>query len=238
MPGVGVLTGRLEPRLESYALLRRPRAGEVGVVLVLLHLLQERRGVRDRAGAQPLGPVDEQRGLLAGRHLERVDVVARDPRDVVVHRLRGQLDGRRGHRGGDLRHGDRGLRDAARLVVGEDDTGGEAPGAVVHDPDGEAEVLGVARGLEDAVARPEVLVPVALEPEVGVARAELLGPGQRHVTEPTVWQVAEGRVEPWRTHASEPTGRPIRGSARCGCRCGRGAPGAGWGSGSGARGRG
>ena len=34
---------------------------------------------------------------------------------------------------------------ATRLVVGQHDAGGEAPGALVDDADGEAEVLGVAR---------------------------------------------------------------------------------------------
>ena len=70
-------------------------------------------------------------------------------------------------------------RASAVRVVGEDDTGGEAPRAVVHDADGEAEVLGVAGGLEDAVARTEVLVAVALEPEVGVAGAGAV-PGARN----------------------------------------------------------
>ena len=72
-----------------------------------------------------------------------------------MDRLGRQLDGRRGHlRGhpGD-RHGR--LGDATRLVVGQDDAGGEAPGAVEDHAHGEAEVLGVLRALEDAVAGTE-----------------------------------------------------------------------------------
>ena len=205
IPVSGVLARGLEAGLQPHPLLGGPGAAEVGVVLVLLHLLQEGGGVGDgRTGAQALGPVDQQRALLRSGYVERVDVVAGDPGDVVVHRLGRQLDGRRGHRRGHPgdRHGR--LGDATGLVVGQDDAGGEAPGALVDDADGEAEVLGVARGLEDAVAGAEVLVAVALEPEVRVAGAQLLGAGEGHLAEPAVRQVAEGRVEPGRTHGAEP----------------------------------
>ena len=211
-PGLRVLARGLEAGLQPHPLLGGPGAAEVGVVLVLLHLLQEGGRVGDgRTRAQALGPVDQQRGLLRSGYVERVDVVARDPGDVVVHRLGRQLDGRRGHRRGHPRDRHGRLGDATGLVVGQDDAGGEAPGALVDDADGEAEVLGVARGLEDAVAGAEVLVAVALEPEVRVAGAQLLGAGEGHLAEPAVRQVAEGRVEPGRTHGVEPIG----GCARC-----------------------
>ena len=65
----------------------------------------------------------------------------------------------------------------------------------MDDPDGEAEVLGVAGALQDAVAHPEVLVADPLEAEVGVGDAELAGPGEGRVAERAVGEVGEGRVE-------------------------------------------
>ena len=133
---------------------------------------------------QPLGPVDEQRGLLGDRHVERVDVVRRDPGDVGVHRLGGDLDGRAGHLGGDPADRDRGLGDPHGLVGGEHDAGREAPGTAVDHPDGEADVLGVASAVWSTPSRTrEVLVADPLEAEVGVVGPELLGPGQGHVAE-------------------------------------------------------
>ena len=79
--GVGPGAHRLEARLEPDPLLGGAGAGEVGVVLVLLDLQQVRRRVVDRgAGAQPVGPVDEQRRLVGERHLERVDARTTRPR--------------------------------------------------------------------------------------------------------------------------------------------------------------
>ena len=69
-------------------------------------------------------------------------------------------------------------------------------------PDREPEVLGVARALEGAVADADVLVAHPLEPEVGVAGAELLGPGQGGGAELAVGECGEGRVD--LRHAVEP----------------------------------
>ncbi len=73
----------------------------------------------------------------------------------------------------------------------------------MHHPDGEAEVLGVARALQYAVAHPEVLVAHPLEPEVGVPGTELTGAGQRGVAERAVGEVGERLVQA--THDGEPT---------------------------------
>ena len=205
MPLVGA--HRLEARHHPHPLLGGAGAGEVGVVLVLLHLLDERRRVADgRVRAQPVGPVDQHRRLVGGRHLERVDVVRRDPGDVVVDGLGGDLHRGGRHAGGHLGDRDRGLGDPARLLGGEHDAGGEAPRAPVDDPDREPEVLGVHGGLQHPVAGGEVLVADPLEAEVGVGRPELAGPAQRDLAEVSEGQGREGRVEAVSTHGSEPSG--------------------------------
>ncbi len=56
--------------------------------------------------------------------------------------------------------------------------GGEPPGSAVNDPDGEAEVLGVAGTLQHPVADAELLVANAFEAEVGVARRPAPRPGR------------------------------------------------------------
>ena len=60
-----------------------------------------------------------------------------------------------------------------------------------------------------AVAHGEVLVAVALEPEVGVADAEVAGPLERDLAEPPVGQRQERRVDLVLGHANDPSGRPI-----------------------------
>ena len=110
--GVGAGAHRLDVRVDPDPLLGGHRAGQVGVVLVLLDLPDRGGGVVDRrALAQPLGPVDQQRRLLRDRHVERVDVVRRDPGDVGVDRLGRDLDRRAGHLRRHLGHRDRGLGD-------------------------------------------------------------------------------------------------------------------------------
>ena len=62
---VGAGAHRLEPGMQPDPLLGGAGAGQVGVVLALVHLQQVGRGVVDGgAGAQPLGPVDEHGRLL------------------------------------------------------------------------------------------------------------------------------------------------------------------------------
>ena len=221
--GVGAGAHRLEAGLHPHPLLRRAGAGQVGVVLVLLDLLEAGRRVVDgSAGAEPVGPVDEQGGLVGGRHLERVHVVRRDPRDVVVDRLRCDLDRGRRHLGGDQRDLDGALRHRDRLVGGEDHPGGEPPGAAVDHAHREAEVLTVAGPLEDAVARGEVLVADPLEAEVGMADTQLPRAGQGGVPETAVGERDEGLVELRTTHDGEPI-RESRGSP-AGRRCGASSP--------------
>ena len=153
----------------------------------------------------------EQAGLLREGHLERVDVVRRDPGDVLVHRLGSQLDRTAGHLRGDLGHRDRGLRDGDRLGLGQRDPRGEAPGAVEDHPHREAEVLGVLGALEGAVAHREVLVAVALEPEVRVGDAEVARPLEGDLAEPLVGQRQERRIDLGLCHAHDPSGsRPLR----------------------------
>ncbi len=76
----------------------------------------------------------------------------------------------------------------------------------MEDPDGEAEVLGVAGALEDAVADPEVLVAHPLEPEVGVTGPEVGGAGQRDVRQAAVRQGSEGGIHPGTTHGANLSG--------------------------------
>ncbi len=70
---------------------------------------------------------------------------------------------------------------------------------------GEADVLRVAGGLQHPVAGAEILVAHALEAEVGMGGAELGGSGQRDVTETSVGQRGEGRID----HGSNLT-QPLR----------------------------
>ena len=194
----GLLVGaeRLEHRLQADPLLGGRGAGQVGVELVLHDLLQGAgRVLHPGCVEQPLGPPGQQVDLVGERHRQRVDVVGRHPLDVPVRRLRGQLDRPRRHRRGDLRRADRGLGDLDGRRLAEADAGGEPPGAVEHDADGEADVLGVRGALEPPVAHPDVLRADPLEPEVGVADVEVLGPGQRRLRHPAVGQRGERRVD-------------------------------------------
>ncbi len=210
---------RLEAGLQPDPLLGGPGAGEVGVVLVLLHLQQEGRGVLDgRAPQQPPRPVDQDRGLLRDRDVERIDLVGRHPGHVVVDRLRCQPHRLGGHRGRHPCHLDRPVGDRDGLGVGQHHAGGEPPGAAVDHSHGEAEVLGVPGALEHAVADAEVLRADPLEAEVGMARTVLLGAGQRDLAEPAVGERLEGGVRAAAAHAQEPS---RRGAARAGrCRAG------------------
>ena len=109
--------------------------------------------------------------------VERVDLVVGDPGGVGVHRLGRQLDPVAVDRGGHLRDGDGLLGQPHGLGRGEDDAGREAPGALVHHPDGEAEVLAVGERLGPRVAQADRLRADPLDPEVGVLAAEVAAPG-------------------------------------------------------------
>ncbi len=174
--------GRLQLRVQPDPLLGGDGAGQVGVELVLLHLHHQGLDVVHAVGGQQaLGPVPEQRELLRVGHVERIHLVRRDPGDVRVDRLVGQLDRLRVDRAAHLGHLDRLLGHGDRGLRGQVDAGGEAPGAVVHHPDREADVLAVAGRVDPAVAQDQVLVADPLQPEVGVLGPEIAHPLQRGV---------------------------------------------------------
>ncbi len=208
---VGAGAHRLEARLQPNALLGGAGAGEVGVELVLLNLQQVGGRVVDgRPGPQSVGPVDQESCLVGGGHLERVEVVGRDPGDVVVDRLRCELHRGAGHGGGDLRHLDRPLRDGDGRLRCQHHARGESPRPTVNDPNGEAEVLRVGGALEHPVADAELLVANAFEAEVGVARPQLLGPAERGARHRPEGQVQEARIDGF-VHEGEPIVRAQRG---------------------------
>ena len=72
----------------------------------------------------------------------------------------------------------------------------------MHDPDREAEVLVIRDALQDAVSDAQVLVAHPLEPEVGVAGAQLARPGEGGVGEPSIGERGEGRIHPVLHHGS------------------------------------
>ncbi len=210
---------RLEHRLQPHPLLRRGAAREVGVELVLHDLLQgARRVLHARRVEEVLRHAGQQVGLLGERHRQRVDLVGGHPLDVVVRRLGGQLDGFGRHRRRDLRRADRGLGHLDGGGLSEADAGGESPGAVEDDPNGEPDVLGVGGALEPPVAHPDVLRADPLEPEVGVADVEVLRPGQGRLGHPAVGQRGERRVDLVR-RAHEPEVMPGGPRAARGVRC-------------------
>ena len=151
----------------------------VRVELVLPHLDQGRVHVVDpRAGQQAGAPLAEQCQLVGHRHAEGVHVVGGHPGHVAVAGLVGQLDAlgvhRRGHRG--HVHGFFGR--AHRRLGGHIDGGREPPGPVAHDPDGQAQLVGVQQGLQVPVRQADVLAADQLGAEVGVLGAQLAGPLQ------------------------------------------------------------
>ena len=180
-------------------------------------------------GHQAGGPAGQQRGLLVQRHRERVDLVVGDPLHVAVRRLGGQLHRPQGHRGGHLRGPYGGLRHADRGLPVEHHAGGEPPGAVEDHPDREADVLGVARRPASRPSRTrDRLGADPLEPEVGVADVEVLGPRQRGLTHPPVGKCGERAVDLLPGHdprlCRKSPGRTDGSSHRCVVRCGRRAP--------------
>ena len=206
---VGAGAHRLEAGLQPDPLLGGAGAGEVGVVLVLLHLQQVRRGVVDGGARRAAGSVQSM-SSAAFSAVGTSSGFTSYAETQVTSSWTGSgasSTGRRGHLGGDPRDRHRGLGDPHRLVGREHHARGEAPGAAVDDADREAEVLGVAGALQHAVAHAEVLVADPLEAEVRVAGAELARPLQRGVAERAVGQGGEGRVETGgrgSAHAAEP----------------------------------
>ena len=79
--------------LQPDALLHCRCAGGVGVELVLPDVHEVRVDVIDAIrGQQPIGQLGQPADTLGLRHIERVDVIGRDPRRLGVHRLVGEDD--------------------------------------------------------------------------------------------------------------------------------------------------
>ena len=156
------------------------RAGQVGVVLVLLHLPdrrpsrgRRRRPARSRSVQSMSSAAFSAIGTSNGfTSYDETQVTSAYTGSGAIST--GALVISRGHLG----HRDRGLGHPARLVGGQHHPGGEPPGAAVDHPDREPDVVGVQRGLQHAVAHREVLVPDPLEAEVRVAGARAPGPGR------------------------------------------------------------
>ncbi len=154
-----------------------------GEVLVLVHELHERRHeARARHLQRLLVDLQQQVQLGLKRHLEGVLLDRRVPDRVVrlhrrePHRLLVDLPVR-------LRD-PRGLRrDARDLVLRHHAAAGEAPRPVDDDAHAEAVVLGVDDVLDAAVAGEDELDVVAVDADVGVARADLLRRRERGVGE-------------------------------------------------------
>jgi hypothetical protein len=64
----------------------------------------------------------------------------------------------------------------------------------VHDPHGNAEVLGIGRGIQLPVPKPERTYPDPFEPEISVLGSALPGASEGGVGEALRRQVREGRV--------------------------------------------
>jgi len=115
-----------------------------------------------------------------------------------------ELDRLEGHRFRDVRHRDGLLGKATGSVGSELDTGGEPPRAVVHDPDRQAE-LDAGRGvLHDGVMQRDALMADALDADVGVFSAELVGAAQAGVGERSEREGGEGGIDRGR-HEPEPS---------------------------------
>jgi len=110
--------------------------------------------------------------------------------------LGGELDRFGVHGGGHLGDLDGLPRRQRRRVRREVDGRGEAPGPVHDDPDGEAGVVGVARGLQVAVGQADLLAPDAFGAEVGVLGAQALGLRQGRVGQLPQREGRELRIYP------------------------------------------
>ena len=183
-------------RVQPDPLLGR-RGGAVGVELALLDLVQAHVGVRDRGVREQAGrPGGEQVRLLLGGDRERVHVVGRDPADVAVAGLGGELDPLGVHRRGDLGDLERVPRRVPRRLRREVHRRREPPGPVHDHADREAAVVAVGERLEAAVGQRDPLSPHPLHPEVGVVRAEVSGRVERGVGQVPQRQRGELGVDP------------------------------------------
>ena len=156
------------------------------------------RAARPRRASSFWVQSESRSTLSVERHRQRVDLVGGHPVDVAVRRLGRELDGTRRHRRGDLRGADRGLGDLDGGRLAEPDAGRESPGAVEDHADREADVLGVRRALQAAVAHLHVLAADPFEAEVRMADVEVLRPGERGLGHPAVGECGERGVDPVR----------------------------------------
>ena len=119
-------------------LLDRRGAREVGVELALADLGDAGLDVVDAVGGQqPLRPLGEQGDLVAGRHVEGVERVGRDPDGVGVDGLVGALHPLPRDRGEGAGHLDGLLGGGGGPLGGEVAVGGEPPDAVDEHADGQ-----------------------------------------------------------------------------------------------------
>ena len=132
-----------------------------------------------------------------------------------MHRLGRELDPVGVDRGRHLRDGDGLLGQPHRLGRGQDDAGGEAPGALVHDADREPEVLGVGERLEAGVAQADRLRADPLDPQVGVLAAQVDRPGERGLGQGGQRQREEGLVDASGGTAPVYQPAPCRGTRPC-----------------------
>ncbi len=120
-----------------------------------------------------------------------------------MHRLGGQLDGLAVDRRGDDRHLHRLLGDPDGRLGGELDARGEAPGAVLDDPYGVTEGVGVDGTFQRGVGEAQGLPADALQPEVGVLGAQVPGALQGRVRQPAHRQGEEVGVD--LAHVNDPS---------------------------------
>ena len=189
--------------LDPHPLLRRGRPGEAGEVLVLTHVGQHRRCVCDLGGVQQyLVELQDPADLVRLVHREGIDLVVRNPAGVGIDVLVREPHRRRGERPRYPGRGHRTLDQPGRGVGGQRDVGGETPHAIVHDADRQAEHLAIGGGLQRVVAeRPKGLLQ-PLHPDLGVAAAEFLRPGQGRIAELSQGEVEKARIEVW--HGGQP----------------------------------
>ena len=140
---------RLEAGLEPDPLLGGAGAGEVGVVLVLLHLQQVRRGVLDGRARRAAGSVQSMRSA-AFSAVGTSSGFTSYAETQVTSSWTGSGASSTGRVV--IRAATRATATAVSATRTASsgvsiDPGGEAPRAAVHDPDREAEVLGVAGAL-------------------------------------------------------------------------------------------